>query len=149
MPATELIITIRPFGPFQRRVRPEQRPERLRRDHGADDVDVHLAAEIIGRQFEHGACDRDAGIVDEAGQRLAAQRLADCSRGSKDRSLIGDVEQQRREIGAELGLEPVGIGLLADAAEHAKAALNQEFCCGPADAGGRTGDDDRSHDLLP
>src|ERR1044072_5361935 len=39
--------------------------------------------------------------------------------------LVGDVENQGGEIGAELALETVRIGLLADAAEHAKALVQQ------------------------
>jgi hypothetical protein len=34
--------------------------------------------------------------------------------------------------------------LLAHAAEHAKSAIEQQFRGGPADTGGRTGDDNRS-----
>jgi len=37
----------------------------------ADHVDIHLAAEFIGREFEHRTGDRDAGIVDEAIKRFA------------------------------------------------------------------------------
>src|SRR5437899_1665625 len=46
-------------------------------------------------------------------------------------------------------LEADGIGLFAYAAEHAKAAVEQQLGAGPADAGGRAGDDNRSHDLEP
>ncbi|MGY3651384.1 hypothetical protein ACVWW2_006675 [Bradyrhizobium sp. LM4.3] len=149
MPATELIITIRPFGPLQRQVGTEQRPESLRRDHRADHVDVHLPAEVVDRQFEHGTGDRDTGIVDQTGQRLAAQHLAYFSCGGQHGSLIGDIEQQRGEVRAKLTLEPVGVALLADAAEDAIAAPDQQFCSGPANAGGRAGDDDGSHGLSP
>jgi len=86
----------------QRRVGAEQRTERLRGDDRSDDIDVHLPAEFVGRQFKHGACHRDAGIVDQAGQGFAFQFGADVARRRRDRCLVGDVELQRREIGAEL-----------------------------------------------
>jgi hypothetical protein len=127
----------------------KQRPKSLGRDNRTDHVDVHLLAELLGRKFEHGARDGNAGIVDEAGQRLAAERGA--HRGSRglDRGFIGDVELQGREIGAELVRQTIGVGLLAHAAEHAEAAIEQQFGGGPADAGGRAGDDDRSHGSIP
>ncbi|MGT2501828.1 hypothetical protein ACVOMS_15225 [Bradyrhizobium guangxiense] len=53
------------------------------------------------------------------------------------------------KLAPSLGLEPLGIGLLANASEHAIAAPDQEFCSGPANAGGRTGDDDGSHSHFP
>ena len=65
---------------MQRRVGAEQRTERLRGNDRADDVDVHLAAEFVGRKFKHGACHRDAGIVDQAGQGFAFQFGADIAR---------------------------------------------------------------------
>jgi hypothetical protein len=93
LPATEEIITIRPLGTLQRRVGPEQRPERLRRNDRADDVDVQLAAELIDREFHDRAGDRDTGIVDKACERFARQRRADLAAGGQHRGLIGDVER--------------------------------------------------------
>ena len=87
----------------------------------------------------------NAGVVDEPMERLPAQHLANASRRSEDRSLVGDVEQERREVRAEFTLQTVGIGLFANTAEDAIAAPDQKFRNGPANAGGRTGDDDRSH----
>ena len=142
LPATDEIITIRPFGPFKRSIDTEQRPERLGGDDGTGHVDVHLAAKLINRQVEHGPGDRDPGIVDEAKQRLAIECSADIAGGGEHRRFVRDVEQQRGEIGAELALQPVGIGLLADAAEHTIALVQQEFGAGMPDAGGRAGDDD-------
>ena len=136
---------MRPLGPFSAGSEPSSGTEGLRGDDGADHVDIHLAAEFIHRQLEHGPCDRNAGIVDEAGQRLAIEGLAHVSRGGEHRGLIGDVEQEWGEVSAELGFEPVRIGLFADAAEHAEAATDQDFCRGPANAGGRAGYDDRPH----
>lgn len=138
-----------PLRPLQRWVRAEQRPEGLRRDDRADDVDVHLAAEIVDRQFQDRPRDRNAGIVDEPRQRVASQRLANLARSGEHGGLVGNFEQERREVRAELTPEPVGVGLLADAAEDAVAAPDQKFRTGPADAGGRAGDDDRSHRPLP
>ncbi len=134
-----------PLRPLQRRVGAEQRAERLGRDDRTDDVDVHLAAEVVGGNFEHRAANADTGIVDEARQRLAAQSVAHLARRRQHRRLVGDVEQQRREIGAELSLEAVGVGLIADAAEDTKTAIEQQLCGSPADAGRRAGDDDRFH----
>ena len=114
-----------------------------------DEVDLHLAAEFVGGEFEHRTRDRNAGIVDEAGERFAVEGGADLARGGQHGGLIGDVEDQRREIRPELALEAVGVGLLADAAEYAKAAVEQHLGAGPADAGGRPGDDNRSHELKP
>ncbi len=117
----------------------------MRRDDRPDDVDVHLAAEFVGRELEHRPRDRNAGIVDEAKKRLATQRGPDLARGGQHRGLIGDIEQQRRKIRAEFALQAVGVSLLAHAAEHAKSTIEQQFCGGPADAGGRPGDDNRFH----
>ena len=134
-----------PLRPLQDRIGAEQRAERLRGDDRPDEIHLHLATEFVGGEFEHGACDRNAGIVDEAGERLAAQRGTHLAGRRAHRSLIGNVEHQRREVGAELTPEAVGVGLLAHAAEDAKAAVEQQLRAGPADAGGRAGNDDRSH----
>src|SRR5207245_2272357 len=124
-------------------------PESLGRNNRSDEVDVHLAAEFVGGQFEYRARDRNAGIVDQAGERFAVESAADLARGGQHRRLVGDIEDQRREVRAELALKAVGVGLLAHAAEHAEAAIKQQFGTGPADAGRRAGDDNRSHDLSP
>jgi hypothetical protein len=103
----------------------------------------------VSRYLKHRAGNPDAGIVDETGERLAVQRAAHLACRRQHRGFVGDVEQQRDEIGAELGFEAVGVGLVADAAEHAEAAIEQQFCGSPADTGGRAGDDDRFHDEIP
>ncbi len=149
LPATEEIITIRPFGPFRAGSEPSSGPKAWVAMIGPDEVDVHLAAEFVGGEFEHRTRDRNAGIVDETGERFAVEGGADLARGGQHRGLIGDVEDQRREVRAELALEAVGVGLLAHAAEHAETAVEQQFRAGPADAGGRAGDDNRSHDPSP
>ena len=99
----------------------------MRGDDRPDHVDVHLAAEFVGRELEHGPCDRDAGIVDEPGQGLAIQRGADLAGGREHRGLIGDVEQKRGEIGTEFCLQTVGVGPLAHAAEHPKPAISSSL----------------------
>ena len=134
-----------PPRPLQGRIRPEQRAKGLRRDDRTDDIDLHLATEFVGGKPQHRPRDRNAGIVDEARKRLAVERSADLARGRQHRGLVGDVEHQRGEIGAELAFQPLRIGLFAHAAEHAKSAIEQEFCRGPADAGRCAGDDDGLH----
>ena len=138
-----------PLRPLQRGIAAEQRTKSLRGDDRPDDVDVHLAAEFVGGKLQHRPRDRDAGVVDQPGEGFAVQRGADLARRRQHLGFVGDVEQQRGEIGAEFGLEAVGVGLLAHAAEHAKAAVEQQLCRGPADAGGRAGDDDGLHGWLP
>ena len=120
--------------PAERRVGAEQRTEGLRRNDRPDHVDVHLAAEVVGGQFQHRTRHSDTGIIDEPCQRFAIQRRTDLAGGGQHRGLIGDVEQQRRKIGAELAFEAVGIGLFADAAEDTKCLVQQQFRGSPADA---------------
>src|SRR5258706_4900632 len=67
---------------LQRRIGPEQRTESLRGDDRPDDVHIHLAAEFVGEKLEHRPRHRNAGIVDEATERLAAQRRARTSRAT-------------------------------------------------------------------
>jgi hypothetical protein len=64
------------------------------------------------------------------------------------RILVGHAENKRHERRAELGGEPLGVSLLAHAAEHAKAAGDQNLRGAPADAGGCPGDDDTAHGRL-
>ena len=115
-----------PLRSLQGRIGAEQRAESLGRNDRPDEVDLHLAAEFVGGEFEHGTRDRNAGIVDEAGERFAVEGAPDLARGGQHGGLIGDVEDQRREVRAELALEAVGVGLLAHAAEYAKAAVEQQ-----------------------
>jgi len=49
------------------------------------------------------------------------------------RGFVGDVEYQWGKIRTELAFQAIGIGLLADAAEHPKSAIQQQLCRGPAD----------------
>ena len=149
LPATEEIITIRPGGPFSDASAPSSGANACVAMIGPITLTSIWRRKSSADSPSTGPADRDAGIVDEAGELFAVQRRAHVAGGRKHRGLVGDVEQQRREIGAELALEPVGIGLLADAAEDAKAAVEQQFGGGPADAGGRAGDDDGFHDWLP
>ena len=65
----------------------------MRRDDRPDDVDIHLAAEFVGREFEHRPRDCNAGVIDEAKQRFAIERGADLASGGQYRGLVGDVEQ--------------------------------------------------------
>ena len=89
--------------------------------------------------------DRDAGIVDEAEQRLAGERGADLGRGARDRRLVGHVEDERHELGTELGPQALGVRRLAHRAENAKAAREEFLRGGMADAGAGAGDDDGFH----
>jgi hypothetical protein len=59
-----------------------QRTETLRADDRPDDVHIHLAAKFVGRELQHRPRYRNAGIVDEATERLAAQRRARTSRAA-------------------------------------------------------------------
>ena len=103
LPATEEIITIRPFGPFNEGSLPSSGPNACVAMIRPDDVDVHLAAEFVGGKFQHRPRDRDAGVVDQPGERFAVERGADLARGRQHLCFVGDVEQQRGEIGAEFG----------------------------------------------
>ena len=133
-----------PLRARQRLIRPEQRTECLGSHDRPDKVHLHLAAEFVSRQFEQRSCDPNAGIVDEPGKRPAVECRANLSRRGQYRRLVGDIEQQRCKVRAERGLEAIDVSLLAHAAEHAKSAIEQQFRGGPADTGGRTGDDNRS-----
>jgi len=66
-------------------------------------------------------------IVDETGERFALQRVAHLARGGQHRGLIGDVKDQRREIGAELAFQAVGVGPFAHAAEYRKPRSSSSF----------------------
>jgi hypothetical protein len=77
LPATELIITIFPRGPFSDGSEPSSGPNAW----VADEIHLHLAAEFVGGKLKHGPRDRNAGIVDQPGQRLAGQHRANLARG--------------------------------------------------------------------
>lgn len=117
--------------------------ERLGDEHGCDEVDFKLAAEIGQGQVEEWSDDGDAGVVDEAGEIGVAEGFADLIGGALDRGPVGDIHQERREGRAELGLEAIGISLLSDGAEDVESLLDENSGGSPAYACGCSGDDDR------
>ena len=88
---------------------------------------------------------RDAGIVDEAGQRFPAERPLYTFRGMGHRGFIGDVEQKGRESRPEFLRQAGGVGFLAHAAEDVKAVLRENFHASPANPGRSAGDDGGFH----
>ncbi len=52
-------------------------------------------------------------------------KVPDATRDGQHRGLVGNIEQQRDDIRAELAPETIGIGLLAHSAEHAESAAEQ------------------------
>ena len=116
---------MRPGAPLSFAVDPEQRRKRLGHDHRPDDVDFQLAAEIGERQFQRRPRDRDAGIVDEPGERFAVSAVrtfaAAATAASSVTSKISGTKLPPNSLG-----EAVGIGLFAHAAEHAKAMIEQQ-----------------------
>ena len=127
MPATELIITIFPRGPFSDGSDPSSGPNAWMAMIGPMTLTSIWRRNWSADTLKHRPRDRDAGIVDEPGQRLASQRRANLAGGGQHRGLVGDIEQQRGKIGAEFALEAVGVGLLAHAAEHAKSASSSNL----------------------
>ena len=105
-------------------------------------------AEFVEREFQQRPGDGNAGIIDQAEELFAGKHVADARRGRSHRILVGHVENKRHERRAELGREPLGVSLLAHAAEHAEAAGDQNLRGAPADAGGCPGDDDTAHGTL-
>ena len=80
-------------------------------------------------------------------QCLAAERLTHLP-ARPSRGLVGDVEQQRREIDGKLfsgGRRRPACGRRRTRGNRGPAAVDG----GPADAGGRAADDDRSHVRFP
>ena len=103
--------------------------------------------ELFNSEADERTHDRDAGVVDEPEQRLAAERRLDLPCPLGDRRLVGHVEDQRREVRAELVCEPLGVALLAHAAEDAEPALDQDLHASPPDSGGHARNDDRFHQM--
>ena len=76
----------------------------------------------------------DAGIVDEAVERPALQRLGDSGHCGLDLVGLCDIEDQRGDIPARL-LQGLAIGMLAHAREDFPAIGGEVFGSGPANAG--------------
>jgi hypothetical protein len=128
------MFTMRPGGPVSA-VGAEQRCEGLGDYHRRYQIDLELLAEFVGRAFQQRPRHRDAGIVDEAPKPPAVKCRADRGRADRDRGLIGHVEHQGRKGFAEFRLQPVGVSLLAHAAEHAEALRGHYLGDTPADTG--------------
>ena len=90
-----------------------------------------------------------ARIVDEPGKGFAFERRAHLIGCLADGCFIADIENERRHLVAELGLQRLGIGFLAHRAEDVKALLGENPRCPAANAGGDTGDNDRFHLSYP
>ena len=151
-PPTELIMTMRPGAPLSAGSAPSSGAKAWVMASTPVRIDLELAlAELGHRQMQQRASDRDPGVVDQAEQGLAAERLAHLGRAGLDRRLVGDVEDHRNEIGPKFLGQPLGVGGLAHAAEHPKAAADQHLGGAPADAGGYPRDNHAFHcwPLLP
>ena len=115
----------------------------------AKDVDVEVGLELIqwlDRQRTH---IRDAGIVDEAGQRLALQRRGHFPHGGVHLILLGHVQDQRTDIAFRTGTERVGIRLLAHARIDAPAMLGEVERCRFANTSRCACDHNRLHASCP
>ena len=112
----------------------QQRREGLGDDELAGEVDLELGAELADIDMEQGAGNGDAGIVDQAGERLPVEGRGDGCRAHRHGGGVGNVEQDRREAGAEFLFQPVGVGLFPDAAEDVEAAAGENLHAAPADA---------------
>ena len=123
-------------------LRPKQRQKGLSHDQLADRVDLQHLGQFGGRLKHQGTAARHARVVDQPEQRATAEPLLDQRRRLADRCLIGDVELQRREIGAELAAQPLSVRRLAHAAEDLEALSEQLVDDRPADARRRPGNDD-------
>jgi len=67
-----------------------------------------------------------------------------------DRGLVGDVEYQRHEVGAELLPQPIRVSLLAHTAETRESRARSALFAVPWPMAGRSaGDDDGLHGWLP
>jgi hypothetical protein len=55
---------------------------------------------------------------------------------------VGNVHHERHEAFTELGLQTIGVSLLAYRTEHAKSLRNKHLCGSPANSGGDPGDYD-------
>src|SRR5262249_46913036 len=104
--------------------------QRLGDGDQAEDVDLVLAADPVERDALEGPGDGDAGVVDEPGERAAADALRE--RGDLVR--IGDVDDDR--LDARIGGVQGGAVLLAAyAGEHGEAAGGEAQRGDLADAG--------------
>lgn len=103
-----------------------------------EDVDLVLAADLVERDAFQRPGHGDAGVVDQTGERRAADALGE--RGDLRR--VGHVDDRRLDPG--VGHVQRGAVLLApDAREHREAAARQAQRGRAPDAGRRAGDDDR------
>ena len=82
------------------------------------------------------------GVVDQPDQTVLADRALDLVLGRLDRALLGHVDRDRGEpVRALLG-QRLGVGLLADAREHAVTLLVEEKRGGATDSRRSPGDHD-------
>ncbi len=121
---------------------PDQGQERL--DHGdrAEEVDLELCPEVRHRLELDRRRLADAGVVDEAGQAAIAHGIRNRGCRRRDRRLVRDVEDQRRQALRGLRSQGLAVLVLPDAGEDVEPVLGEVERGGGADAGGRAGDED-------
>ena len=123
---------------------PDQGQERLDHRDRAEQVDLELPPEV-GHRLE---LDRrrlgDAGVVDQAGQAAIAHGLRDGGRRRRDRRLLRDVDDHRRQ--PLRGLRSQGLAVLRPphAGEDVEARSGEVERRGGADARRGAGDDDEA-----
>jgi len=109
--------------------------------HYETDADLTISVIPVAAQGEHllaSLCRRDVrGHMQHGGIHLL--------RGCGDGCRVGHIEDQRREVRAELRRKALGIRRPAHTAEHAKAPCDQDFDAAPANAGGCSRHDDGLH----
>jgi hypothetical protein len=124
---------------------PKELYECLGDDERPEEIHFELPTKFADRLVHKRGRYRHAGVIHQAEECFPFQHGLNCGSRQLHRLRVGDIEDQGMELQPKLRGNPFCVSLFANAAEHAKAFLDENFRRPPTDPSGDSCNDNRLH----